>query len=531
MIASDTVPSKHLFSYAEINVYLVSLSFFDTPLLRSVVSKKDKDFALRGKSKSEGGMFYFDLEHNVKKDSSSKNTFHYLTRTAHFKNDAKHDGEVLEWVKSGNMPQWADGRPDLFWAAADKHEIARGRTSSAITIALPNGLTVQQRQDLAKDLIQEFATQHQLPYTAAIHTHKSSITGEEQPHLHLMYSERSLSDGLERLPEQFFSQYRPKNPTKGGAPKLTANALGYGKNQIQAYREVTESLINQHLKQFAPTKKLLIGGIEVEVSSLVSCLSNKEYNKKHGTQLEDVPQIARWKLYADDLPPEVVEKIEAQKEEIRQIRERNNMELYRKEYEAALKQQQEQAQQMTPPQSSPQERDPQQIAQSQLLNERQSFEQANPIDTMNSILKSDREHYYFRLCSNLFRVKGKYDFDQATAETLKFFEITSPEYSEGIGLHETQTTRRVCAATLAHIDRLASNFGSTDKLDSLKEHLQACQSKAESDRYTTLLTEAQDVVAHERRQQRKAEQSYSPNYDQTREKSNDNDYNSDMPSP
>ena len=472
-------------------------------------------------------MFYFDLQHNVKKDSSSKNTFHYLTRTAHFKNDAKHDGEVLEWVKSGNMPTWATDRPDLFWSAADKHEIARGRTSSAITIALPNGLTVQQRQDLAKDLIQEFATQHQLPYTAAIHTHKSSITGEEQPHLHLMYSERSLSDGLERLPEQFFSQYRPKNPTKGGAPKLTANALGYGKNQIQAYREVTESLINQHLKQFAPTKKLLIGGIEVEVSSLVSCLSNKEYNKKHGTQLEDVPQIARWKLYADDLPPEVVEKIEAQKEEIRQIRERNNMELYRKEYEAALKQQQEQAQQMTPPQSSPQERDPQQIAQSQLLDERHSFEQANPIDTMNDLLRTDREHYYFRLCSNLFRVKGKYDFDQATAETLKFFEITSPEYSEGIGLHETQTTRRVCAATLAHIDRLANAFGTTAEVGRLKDHLQACQGKAESDRYTTLLTEAQDVVAHERRQQRKAEQSYNPDQNRTRERSNDHD----MPSP
>lgn len=485
------------------------------------------DFALRGKS--EGGMYFFDLEHNLKKDSSSKNTFHYLTRTAHFKNDAKHDGEVLEWVKSGNMPKWVDGRPDQFWAAADKHEIERGRTSTSITIALPNGLTVQQRQDLAKDLIQEFATQHQLPYTAAIHTHKSSITGEEQPHLHLMYSEKSLCDGLERLPEQFFSQYRPKNPTKGGAPKLTANALGYGKNQIQAYREVTESLINQHLQQFAPTKKLLIGGIEVEVSSLVSCLSNKEYNKKHGTQLEDVPQIARWKLYADDLPPEVVEKIEAEKEKIRQIRERNNMQLYAKEYEAALKQQQEH----TPPpveqpkQPTLQERDPQQIAQSNLLDERHSFEQDNPVDTMNSILKTYRDHYYFRLCSNLFRVKDKYDFAQATAETLKFFEITSPEYAEGIGLHETQTTRRVCAASLSHIDRLSSSFGSTAELDSLKEHLQTCQSKAESDRYTTLLTEAQDVVAHERRQQRKAEQSYSPNYDQTREKSNDND----MPSP
>lgn len=202
------------------------------------------------------------------------------------------------------------------------------------------------------------------------------------------------------------------------------------------------------------------------------------------------------------------------------------MQLYAKEYEAALKQQQEQAHQITPP-PVPQERDPQQIAQSQLLDERHSFEQANPIDTMNDLLRTDREHYYFRLCSNLFRVKGKYDFDQATAETLKFFEITSPEYSEGIGLHETQTTRRVCASTLAHIDRLALNFGSTDKLDSLKEHLQACQFQAESDRYTTLLTEAQDVVTHERRQQRKAEQSYNPDQNRTRERSNDHD----MPSP
>jgi hypothetical protein len=175
MIASDTVPSKHLFSYAEINVYLISLSFFDTPATQCSIKKTV------GKSKSGGGMFYFDLQHNVKKDSSSKNTFHYLTRTAHFKNDAKHDGEVLEWVKSGNMPKWADGRPDQFWAAADKYEIARGRTSSAITIALPNTLTTLQRQALAQDLIQEFATQHQLPFTAAIHTHRSSITGSSSP--------------------------------------------------------------------------------------------------------------------------------------------------------------------------------------------------------------------------------------------------------------------------------------------------------------------------------------------------------------
>lgn len=65
-------------------------------------------------------------------------------------------------------------------------------------------------------------------------------------------------------------------------------------------------------------------------------MSNRDYNKKHGTQLEDVPQIARWKLYADDLPPEVVEDIENKKAEIKAIRERNNMQLYAAEFEAAF---------------------------------------------------------------------------------------------------------------------------------------------------------------------------------------------------
>ena len=477
-------------------------------------------------------MFYFDLQHNVKKDSSSKNTFHYLTRTAHFKNDAKHEGEVLEWVKSGNMPKWAHGRPDHFWAAADKYEIARGRTSSAITIALPNGLTVSQRQGLAQDLIQQFATQHQLPYTAAIHTHRSSITGDEQPHLHLMYSERSLCDGLDRLPEQFFSQYRPKNPKKGGAPKLTAKALGYGKNQIQAYREITENVINQHLQEYAPTKKLLIGGIEVEVSSLVSCLSNKEYNKKYGTYLEDVPQIARWKLYADDLPPEVVENIEKQKEEIKTIREHNKIELYRKEYEAVLRQQQEyeavlrQQQEREAVLRQQQERDPHFRAQKVLLSERQSFHDADPYDTMNVLLKAqpqpERRSYYFGLCSMLFRVKSAADFEYAVAKTLEIFDTTSPEYAEGIGLHNTEITRKVCAASLAQVDRLAANFGTSEKADALKDHLQACEAKAETDRYTNLL----DAIAMERlREERQQERSYTNDY--TREKSNDRD----MPSP
>ena len=78
-------------------------------------------------------MFYMNIRHNTKKEKSSKNTYHYLTRTAHFA--AHKDNEIVEFSESGNMPKWAQDSPMIFWKNADQHEIERGRTSTVITIA------------------------------------------------------------------------------------------------------------------------------------------------------------------------------------------------------------------------------------------------------------------------------------------------------------------------------------------------------------------------------------------------------------
>lgn len=280
-------------------------------------------------------MYYFNMSHNVKKDSSSKNTFHYLTRTAHFANHK--DGESIELVKSGNMPEWANHHPDEFWKSADKYEIARGRTSTVLTIALPKELSRKHRTELVESFIQEFADKYQFPYTAAVHNHESTLTGDDQPHLHLMYSERSQIDKIERNAEQFFRQYRPKNPQQGGAPKMTANALGQGKNQLKEFRLITEQLINASLIQHAPTKTVTVEGIQLNVENIVSCLSNADYNKKYETHLKDVPQIPRWKLHSPD--PIIQLEVQAQKETISSIRKQNNFELYKTQYEQALAQQ------------------------------------------------------------------------------------------------------------------------------------------------------------------------------------------------
>jgi hypothetical protein len=203
-------------------------------------------------------------------------------------------------------------------------------------VALPKELSKQQRKELVEAFIQEFADQYQFPYTAAVHNHPSELTGEDQPHLHLMYSERSLADGIERPPEQFFKQYRPKNPTKGGAQKLTADALGFGRDQVKAFREKTEQLINQALEMHAPMKTVILEGMEIVVPNRVSHLSNQEFNQKYGTQLQDVPQIYRWKLKSAD--PMIQLEVEAQKQTIQQIRQFNKLQIYQKEYNQALAQ-------------------------------------------------------------------------------------------------------------------------------------------------------------------------------------------------
>jgi hypothetical protein len=73
-----------------------------------------------------------------------------------------------------------------------------------LVVALPKELTSEQRIELAEQFIQEFADRYRYPFTCAIHNHAGALAGQDQPHLHLIYSERHV-DGIERTPEQFLS--------------------------------------------------------------------------------------------------------------------------------------------------------------------------------------------------------------------------------------------------------------------------------------------------------------------------------------
>lgn len=294
-------------------------------------------------------MFYCNLEHTAKKviktragkvknAPTAKSRFHYITRTLHFKNYKESASEQIEFVRSGNMPNFAEGKPAEFWQAAEVYERSNGRTCSSLVVALPKELTVVQRIELAEAFIAEFADRYSYPFTCAIHNHVGALAGQDQPHLHFMYSERHV-DGIDRTAEQFFKRYNPKEPEKGGAQKLTADVLGMGKAQLQLYRQKTEELINDSLERYAPTKIVEIRGIPVEVPSFVSCLSNNDYNKKYGTQLQDAPVMDKTVRFAREDEPEIFAKKLEMTAEINRIRAENYYELYKPHYEQALNKQ------------------------------------------------------------------------------------------------------------------------------------------------------------------------------------------------
>ena len=294
-------------------------------------------------------MFFCNLKHTakeaiktrsgkVKNAPTAKSRFHYITRTLHFKKYKENTSEKIEFVRSGNMPNFAEGKPAEFWNAAEVYERSNGRTCSSLVVALPKELTQEQRIELAEAFIAEFADRYRYPFTCAIHNHAGALAGQDQPHLHLIYSERHV-DGIERTPEQFFKRYNPEQPEKGGAQKLTADVLGMGKAQLQLYRQKTEELINDSLQRYAPTKIIEIRGLKVEVQNLVSCLSNEDYNKKYDTHLQDVPIMSKALRFAKESDPVRFQQKQDMIVEINRLRAENRYELYKPYYEAELNKQ------------------------------------------------------------------------------------------------------------------------------------------------------------------------------------------------
>ena len=138
----------------------------------------------------------------------------YISREGKYAREKDSD---LEHKESGNMPAWAAHKPTEFWKAADTFERANGCTYREIEIALPRELKPEQRLELVRDFVrQEIGDRH--AYQFAIHNPKAAIAGGEQPHAHIIFSER-MNDGIDRDPQQYFKRANSKAPERGGAKR------------------------------------------------------------------------------------------------------------------------------------------------------------------------------------------------------------------------------------------------------------------------------------------------------------------------
>ena len=162
----------------------------------------------------------------------------YIEREGRYEKDS----EELEHKENENMPEWARDDPEQYWEAADEHERANGRLYSEVQFALPKELNEDERREAASRLAERLTGGERLPYTLAVHR---GGTNGENPHAHLMFSERG-NDGIERSGEQWFRRYNAQAPEKGGARKSRAAKAG---DWLEKTREAWEQTANRALER------------------------------------------------------------------------------------------------------------------------------------------------------------------------------------------------------------------------------------------------------------------------------------------
>lgn len=243
--------------------------------------------------------------------------FLYITRLGKFRHIRESSQEHVEHVSYGAcMPSWASKKPSEFWKAADTYERANAKAYMEYEFALPNELTADQRIKLVEAFLEKHMVQNQYPHSYAIHNVKSRLSGEDQPHCHLMFSLRA-DDGLIRTPEQYFKRHNAKEPQKGGVRK---KQLQEGFNSYSEFllfiRKEWEHFLNDALAKHAPYQRFNVGEQVITMPNQVSADSYEQYNSDHGTFYLPEPKLGVGRK------KETVEFLE----EIKTIREHNQRE-------------------------------------------------------------------------------------------------------------------------------------------------------------------------------------------------------------
>ena len=162
--------------------------------------------------------YHFEIKSGARGTASEFTN--YITRVG-----SHSDREDLVATEHGNMPEWAEDDPKLFFRASDKFERKNGSAFRTMTFNLPKNLTEEQNKRLARDITHQLVGDK--PFLLAVHAPVSSLAGEIHPHGHVMVSDR-IPDGIQRSPEQTFKRFNRAHPERGGREKGSG-----GKNRME----------------------------------------------------------------------------------------------------------------------------------------------------------------------------------------------------------------------------------------------------------------------------------------------------------
>jgi hypothetical protein len=231
----------------------------------------------------------------------------------------------VELVESGNMPEFAQADPHSFWVAADAHERANGRTYTELQIALPRELDPAQRQELARDVTRELLGDR-FAYTLAVHAPlaKDNI---DQPHLHLMFSERVVDSNTQLLSEdRFFKRNGAKKDPEWNA-----------RDKPMEVREKWVEMMNAAMKRHGQEQRLDARSWEEQGRPDLASLREEKTLRGDGPEaMERRREIDQLRMERAELPPPhlgraaAIEHLEQNAEQkIAQVHERESLELSR----------------------------------------------------------------------------------------------------------------------------------------------------------------------------------------------------------
>lgn len=233
------------------------------------------------------------------------------------------ENEVI--YEKHNMPPHVSAED--FWHSADAYERANGRVYKEIRIALPNGFTKKENQDLLNKFLEK-ELGNNFYYSAVIHDKSSSEDEIRNVHAHIMICPRKI-DGIERDIKQFFSRYNSKNIEKGGALK---DPYWNKKETLTHFRESWEETLNSALEKKNWRKVSCKSlqhqrkeALEKQDLDLVDCLNREpiqigNYTLKKDKKYYNELDIADWDNYMHnkkvrDLKEELYNLLQKKKEQ------------------------------------------------------------------------------------------------------------------------------------------------------------------------------------------------------------------------